>query len=174
MTGSTRSIRAFVPHALALVVAAAGSTGAAIWAKDQVEARAVTDVGLVLSQTGQDWAEVRADGLQVMLAGVAPDEATRFAALSSAGSVVDASRIIDDMTVEAAAAIQAPEFSIEILKNDDGISVIGLVPAESDPDTILERVRRVSGSARITDLIESADFAPPAGWERFSWSSPSL
>ncbi|MDJ1015744.1 MAG: OmpA family protein [Paracoccaceae bacterium] len=166
MTGSTRSIRAFVPHALALVVAAAGSTGAAIWAKDQVEARAVTDVGLVLSQTGQDWAEVRADGLQVMLAGVAPDEATRFAALSSAGSVVDASRIIDDMTVEAAAAIQAPEFSIEILKNDDGISVIGLVPAESDPSTILERVRRVSGSARITDLIESADFAPPAGWER--------
>ena len=160
------TLRGYIPHALALAIGAAGSAGAALWVKEAVETAALTDISLVLAQTGQDWAEVQVDGLQVTMSGIAPDEATRFAALSAAGSVVDASRIIDSMEVEAAAAIAPPEFAIEILKNDGELSVIGLVPTESDPTTILERARRIAGTAQITDLIESADFAPPPGWER--------
>ena len=158
--------RQYVPHVLALAVGAAGAVGAAFWVKDTVETAAITDISLILAQTGQDWAEVQVDGLQVTLTGTAPDEATRFAALTAAGTVVDATRIIDAMEVAAAAEIEAPEFAIEILRNDDGISVIGLVPTESDPATILERARRIAGTAQITDLLESADFAPPPGWER--------
>ena len=158
--------RQYLPHTIALVAGLAGATGAAFWIKETVETAAITDISLVLAQTGQDWAEVQVDGLQVTLTGTAPDEATRFAALSAAGSVVDASRIIDSMEVAAAAEIEAPDFAVEILKNDDGISLIGLVPAESDPATILERARRIAGTAQITDLLESADFAPPPGWER--------
>ncbi|MXQ09295.1 OmpA family protein [Alphaproteobacteria bacterium GH1-50] len=160
------TLRGYIPHALALALGAGASAGAALWVKESVETAAMTDISLVLAQTGQDWAEVQVDGLQVTMTGTAPDEATRFAALSAAGSVVDASRIIDSMEVEAAAAIAAPEFAIEILKNDGELSVIGLVPTESGPDTILERARRIAGTAQITDLIESADFAPPPGWER--------
>ena len=156
----------FLPHILAVGIAAFGCLGAAIFAKNTVEAKTSTNLGLSLSQNGFDWADVTVDGLSVTMSGVAPDEATRFAALSTAGKIVDASRIIDDMGVQATEALAAPNFAIEILKNDDGLSLIGLVPLESDPETILERARRIGGTAQITDLLESADFAPPAGWER--------
>ncbi len=154
-----------IPHMVAICIAAAGCVGVAFWARSLIEAEALTDVSLVLSQAGHDWADVDVDGLRVTLAGIAPDEATRFAALSSAGSVVDASRLIDQMQVAAAAAIRPPDFSIEVLKNDDGISLIGLVPLELSPETIVERVRAMGGGANVADLLESADFAPPPGWE---------
>lgn len=155
-----------LPHLFAIAVGAAGCVGVAFWAKYKIEADALTDLNLVLSQSGHEWTDVSVDGLSVTLTGIAPDEATRFAALSAAGRVVDATRIIDDMDVAAAAAIQPPEFSIEMLKNDDGVSLIGLVPLSSDPETIVEQVEQHSGSASISDLLESADFEAPAGWER--------
>ncbi|MEM6372953.1 MAG: OmpA family protein [Pseudomonadota bacterium] len=111
------------------------------------------------------WAEVQADGLQVTLAGIAPTEAVRFAALSAAGTVVDAARVIDDMEVEAAAAIAPPRFSAEILRNDAGLSIIGLIPTSTDRDAVLERVRAISRGRPVTDLIEVADYPAPTGWE---------
>ena len=160
------NLKSYLPHALAILIAGTACLGVAYWAKERIEAKTATDIGLVLAQTGNDWAEVTTDGLQVALFGTAPNEATRFAALSAAGRIVDASRILDRMEVQATAALVAPEFSIEILKNDDGISLIGLVPTESDPETILERTRQIANTAQITDLLESADYAPPPGWER--------
>jgi OOP family OmpA-OmpF porin len=162
----TRKLSQILPHFVAILIAGAGCIGVAMWARTFVESIAVRDIRLTLGQTGHDWVDVAADGLTVRLTGTADTEAIRFAALSVAGTVVDASRLIDDMTVKAAEAIQAPDFTIEVLKNDDGISLIGLVPLESDPETILQRVRGISGDARVTDLLESADFAPPAGWNR--------
>ncbi|WP_299723776.1 OmpA family protein [uncultured Tateyamaria sp.] len=111
------------------------------------------------------WAEVQADGLQVTLAGIAPTEAVRFAALSAAGTVVDAARVIDDMEVEAAAAIAPPRFSAEVLRNDAGLSIIGLMPATTDRGAVLERIRAISGRKPVTDLIEVADYPAPEGWE---------
>jgi OOP family OmpA-OmpF porin len=111
------------------------------------------------------WAEVEADGLQVTLEGIAPTEARRFAALSMAGTVVDAARVIDNMEVEATTAISAPRFSAEILRNDSGISVIGLIPSQTDRKDILERFASMSGNGKVADLIESADYPTPDGWE---------
>jgi OOP family OmpA-OmpF porin len=156
----------FLPHAAAILIAGAGCLGVAMWARGVVENEAITDLRLTLGQSGHDWVDIAADGLIVTLTGTADTEAIRFAALSEAGTVVDASRVVDDMTVKAAAAIRPPDFSIEVLKNADGISLIGLVPLESDPETILQRVRGIAANAQITDLLESADFAPPPGWER--------
>ncbi len=163
---ASSGLRRALPHLIALLVAAAGCFAVATWAKDQVETAAITDIRLAFARSGHDWADVTVDGLTVTLTGTAPDEATRFKALSAAGTVVDASRIIDAMDVEAVAALAVPDFSIEVLKNDDGISLIGLVPVESDPDTIVARVRNLAGTAIITDLLESAEFAPPPGWEQ--------
>ena len=118
-----------------------------------------------LDERQMTWAEVEADGLQVTLAGIAPTEAVRFAALSAAGTVVDAARVIDDMQVEAAAALAPPRFSAEILRNDAGLSIIGLMPATTDREAVLERVRAISGPLPVTDLIEAADYPAPEGWE---------
>ncbi|WP_299295285.1 OmpA family protein [uncultured Tateyamaria sp.] len=117
-----------------------------------------------LDGRGMTWAEVQADGLQVTLAGIAPTEAVRFAALSTAGTVVDAARVIDDMQVEAAAAIAPPRFSAEVLRNDAGLSIIGLMPASTNRDDVLDRVRAISGDLPVTDLIEVADYPAPDGW----------
>ncbi len=154
----------FIPHVLAILVAAAGCVAVAFWAKDQIERAALIDLDLALAQAGHDWTEITVDGLEVNLSGTAPDEATRFAALSTAGTVVDASRIVDRMGVAAAAAVQAPDFAIEILKNIDGISLIGLVPLISDPEAIVAGVTAVSDGADVSDLLEVADFPEPDGW----------
>jgi OmpA-OmpF porin, OOP family len=118
-----------------------------------------------LDARGMTWAEVEADGLQVTLAGIAPTEALRFTALSTARSIVDAARVIDEFEVEAATAIAAPRFSAEILRNDAGLSIIGLIPAATDHEDVLERVRAISGNAPVTDLVEVADYPVPTGWE---------
>lgn len=159
------AVSRILPHAVAIAIAAVGCIGVAVWAKDKIETAALTDLDLMMSQHGHDWADVLVDGLSVTLTGTAPDEATRFAALSAAGTVVDASRIIDEMDVEAVAALSVPEFSIEVLKNADGISLIGLVPTSSDPASIVEEVMSIAGDTPVADLLENADFDPPAGWD---------
>lgn len=118
-----------------------------------------------LDSSDMTWAEVQADGLQVTLAGIAPTEAVRFAALSTAGTVVDAARVIDNMEVQAIADIAPPRFSAEILRNDAGLSIIGLMPNSTDRDEVLDRISAISGRAPVTELIESADYPAPDGWE---------
>lgn len=159
------AVSRILPHFIAVAIAAVGCVGVAVWAKDKIESQALTDLDLVMTQNGHDWADILVDGLSVTLTGTAPDEATRFAALSNAGTVVDASRIIDGMDVEAVAAIKVPDFSIEVLKNEDGISLIGLVPTSSDPSAIVEQVKSIAGDAAVADLLENADFDAPPGWD---------
>ncbi len=113
-----------------------------------------------------DWAEVDVNGLQVFLIGEAPDEAARFQAVTVAGRVVDSARVIDQMLVAEPEEIRPPRFSVEVLRNDDGISVIGLVPASTDLDALLERFRATVGeTGEVSDLLETADFPAPEGWQ---------
>lgn len=146
-------------------VAAVLSLVVASFSVELIEDTSEIEVRDALDNSDMAWAEVEADGLQVTLAGVAPTEAVRFAALSTVAAILDAARIIDDMQVEAAAAIAPPRFSAEILRNDAGLSIIGLIPASTDRADILARVKEISGRAPVTELIESADYPVPAGWE---------
>ncbi|MEQ9258143.1 MAG: OmpA family protein [Roseovarius sp.] len=114
---------------------------------------------------GMTWTEVDADGLQVFLAGTAPSEAARFKALSIAGTVVDAARVIDQMLVEDKNDIAPPRFSMEILRNDSGISLIGLVPAAMDREGFVAEVETLAAGAPVADFLEAADHPMPATWE---------
>ncbi|MBO6897518.1 MAG: OmpA family protein, partial [Shimia sp.] len=113
-------------------------------------------------------AEVHAEGLQIFLAGVAPSEADRFKAISAAGRIVDAARVIDNMEVPATAAIAPPRFSVEILRNDAGISLIGLIPESAARDQLLRQLKDISDNGEVADLLETADYAAPAGWSAAS------
>lgn len=117
-----------------------------------------------LDKTGHDWAEVTADGLQVILNGTAPDEATRFTAISVVGSTVDAARIIDEMQVTPSADIAPPRFSVEILRNESGISIIGLIPTGGGRSEIVEQLSILVGAERVADLLETARYDAPIGW----------
>jgi OOP family OmpA-OmpF porin len=155
----------FLITMLSFVLGAGLCLVAAGFAVSAVEDGSEIGVRHVLDEAGYDWAEVEADGLRVVLTGMAPTEAKRFDAISRVGTVVDAARIINDMKVTPTAALAAPHFSAEILRNDSGISIIGLIPAASDRDALLERLTEIADPQPVTDLLEIASYPVPRGWE---------
>lgn len=150
--------------AAAFVMAAASCLVAAQFAVSAIENGSEIGVREALDDKGLDWAEVYADGLQVVLSGTAPSEAVRFQAISVVGAEVDATRIVDQMEVQATADLAAPRFSAEILRNDSGISIIGLIPLETVRDALIDRIRQRAEEDRVADLLETADHPPPPGW----------
>lgn len=154
-----------LPMIGAFVLAAVFSVIAAYFTALAVEKASRDGVLEALETKNMDWVDVHAEGLNVFLAGTAPQESDRFIALSVAGTVVDTARLIDNMDVQASVALAAPKFSIEILRNDSGISLIGLVPEESNRQVILRRMQTLAGSQdRLSDFMEVAEHPVPSGW----------
>ncbi len=141
---------------------------AAVVAVDRIEAASQRDIAARLIADDLGWASVSTDGLRVVLSGAAPTEAERLRALGLSREAVDPRRVIDAMDVDAAADIAAPEFFAEILRSDNAVSVIGLIPAASDSATdsaaLIAALVELSGETRVTDLLETAAFPPPDGW----------
>ena len=148
----------------ALVAAAGLSVVSAGYAVSMLERGTEIAVRDRLDQSGHEWAEVHADGLRVVLSGTAPTEAIRFQAMSETGSVVDAARIINETDIRPAKALVPPQFSIELLRNEAGLSVIGLIPAETDRAALLDRLAEIAGDAPVADLLQVADFTPSRNW----------
>ena len=147
--------------ALAVVVSTVIAGGAATI----IEQRSRSLVRIELEAAGYSWAQVETDGLLVQILGTAPSEAARFRAVTRAGSVVEATRIVDLTEVEVQKEATPPSFSLEILRNDDGISLIGLVPASLDRAAFMARIATIAGSAPVKDMLEVADYAEPKGWD---------
>ena len=130
-----------------------------------IEDNSEISVRRTLDEAKLGWAEVEASGLTVTLSGTAPTEAERFQAISTTGTVVDAARVIDAMNVQATESIHAPRFSVEILRNDSGISVIGLIPAATDREELFEALTDLADDLPVTDLLETAEYPAPEGWD---------
>lgn len=156
-------ISTYLPVTLAVLFGGAACIGIAVASVSMVETQSLREVRTSLVEAGHDWSKVEVDGLQVILSGTAPDEAARFAAIGAAGSLVDASRIIDHVQIAARDPAAAPPFSVDILRNDDGVSLIGLVPAGDDRTLIAERAGEIDGVA-VTDLLEPAAYPVPETW----------
>ena len=149
----------------AFLGAAALCLVAAYFSVRMIEDSSVIGVRAELDREAMTWAEVDANGLQLFMAGTAPTEAERFRALTVAGRVVDAARVIDQINVEDRNNAEPPRFSIEILRNDGGVQLIGLVPAETDREQLIADVTALAGEdAQISDLLDAADFPEPEGW----------
>ena len=137
-----------------------------------VENRSVAAVSARLAAENMPWASVHADGLQVWLTGTAPNEANRFRAVNLAGAEVDATRVRDGLEVTPARAIAAPRFSVEMLRNDDGIQLIGLLPEPVEDDTVsmteaalAEAAATLSPGVQVADMLETAAYPAPEGWD---------
>jgi len=114
---------------------------------------------------GLGWVDVATDGLRVHLSGTAPDESARIRAFQIAGSVVDASRISDSFDVASRTVIVAPVFRIEAMRNNDTVSVIGLVPADPGESVIVERLTGLGPETSVADMLQTADHPTPEGWQ---------
>ncbi|MEZ5715321.1 MAG: OmpA family protein [Paracoccaceae bacterium] len=150
--------------AATFLAAAVASLLAARSAVTLIEENSEIGVRQALDRKTLTWAEVHADGLRVYLTGTAPSEADRFLAISTAGEVVDAARVVDRFQMAATKSLTPPRFSIEILRNDTGISLIGLIPAESNREALLKDLHAIAGDD-VADLLEVADYPVPAGWD---------
>ena len=147
-----------------LVFAAAVATFAAVEAANYMQERSRDAAEVALTNAGHDWVDVEADGLLVSLSGTAATEAERFRALRAVAGVVDASRLIDEMQIVAAADVPPPLFSVEMLRNDDGISLIGLVPETMALNPYLDQLDQDTGGVPVADLMEGGDYPIPEGF----------
>jgi OOP family OmpA-OmpF porin len=152
------TIAAFVIALILSMVIAGGSATV-------IEKRTKSEVRLAMETQDHSWVQVQTDGLQVILNGTAPTEAERFRAVSLADKYVDSSRVVDNTDVENTEALSPPPFSMQMLRNENGISLIGLVPASVDRKAIVDDLKKVVGDEPVTDLLETADYAVPAGWD---------
>lgn len=150
---------------LAFLAAGLLATLGAFWAVTVIENRSSDAVSKALQQAGYEWVDVASDGLQVQLSGTAPTEAQRFRALTISASIINSARVIDMMQVADAAAINAPRFSLEVLRNDAGISLIGLIPAATGREPILDKIATLAKGVPVTDMLEAADHPVPPGWD---------
>ena len=162
LSSTTLALLAFI---LAAIVMVSVAYGAALI----IESRTQTAVTARLADQKIDWITVQTDGLQVRLTGTAPNEAARFRAVNLVGAMVDASRIRDGLDVTPASAIKAPDFSVQMLRTEDGIQLIGLLP-QNAPDGTLTETDLAAAAAALSDgvepanMLETADYPAPATW----------
>jgi OOP family OmpA-OmpF porin len=131
-----------------------------------IESRSAAAVNSRLLSEGYTWASVEANGLQVVLTGTAPNEAARFRAVNLAGAEVESTRVRDQFDVTPAAATQAPRFSIEMLRNDDGIQLIGLLPEGDDRKILTDAAAALVATTGLSDMLETADYPAPETWDK--------
>lgn len=157
-------VRAILFALVAFAAAGAGAWRIAGEATARFERDTAAELEAGLRAAGQGWAGVAVDGLVVTLSGSAPDETSRFKAAEIARAVVDERRIRDETTVAAVAPLPPPPFALELLRNDDDVSLIGLVPERDGRDAIRAALGSRGLGASVTDMLESADETPPEGW----------
>lgn len=170
MLNSFRRLAPATIAALAFILAALVMMGVAYAAVLVIEQRSQNVVRDELVRQRLDWVTVEADGLEVQLTGTAPTEVLRFRAVSLVGSLVDSSRIRDNLDVTPTRALEAPQFSVEMLRNDDGIQLIGLMPEDPgegriDEQTLTEAAAALSPDSETVDMLEAAAYPAPETWD---------
>lgn len=152
---------------LALVLLGWGAVGAyegAQWAAPRAERWLADRVESALAAGGFGWARVAGDGLTVRLEGRAPDALAHARAVASATGAAAFGWIEDAITVPLPAEAAPPAFRLEVLRNEQGTSVIGLAPRATDREALVADLERAAGPGRLTDLLELVDRPAPEGW----------
>ena len=158
---------------LAFILAAAFLTTVAFAAALVIEARTEKVIAGKFAESEIDWVGVRADGLQLILTGTAPNEAARFRAVNMVGSLIDSARVRDNLDVTPASAVKAPDFSVQMLRTEDGIQLIGLMPA-SPAEGVMTKPALADAAALITPGVELKNFLETANYPAPSTWGPAL
>ncbi|WP_284326833.1 OmpA family protein [Cypionkella aquatica] len=130
-----------------------------------VEGISARSVKSMLLTQGITYAGVAPDGLQIHLSGTAPNEAARYRVVNLVGGLIDSSRIRDRMEVTPVKAIEAPRFSVEMLRNDDGIQLIGLLPESDALQAVKDSAQALNPAIPLADMLETAAYPAPSGWD---------
>jgi len=161
-TGARWVARLLPPAAFLLAAVLAGLAG--VWLAGAAERLTRAEMDRVLDAGQLGWVTAQVDGLTAHLSGRAPNEGARLAALRAAGEVVGAGRVSDAIEVPRSQATVAPVFRIEAMRNNDDISLIGLVPHSMDEDGFVARMAGLGARTEVADMLQTADHPEPPGW----------
>ncbi len=156
---------AFLTAAISIVLSCALAIFSAGKLVDHIERHTVRNLTTLLNEVGESWATVRADGYQVIVGGLAENEATRYRTLQLISQNINQSRVHDITKVSQPDGLQPPKFSLEILRNVERVSLIGLIPSSMGREYILEQVRNLNPDTHVTDMLEQTDYPAPDGWK---------
>ena len=154
----------FIFGCVCFILAGVGAWYTADFAVRQFENQTNSEVTRALNIAGHEWARVRPNGLEVELTGVAPTEIARFRAIEVTATIVDTNRIKDSVFIVPPSNLEPPRFSLEVLRNEDRISLIGLIPERTGQDQIVQRLQDISTEMQVTDMLETADHELPENW----------
>ena len=145
--------------------AAAGvlALGAGWGLSQAIEGATERAVHLRLVAAGYDWPQVTTDGLTVTLTGTAASEAQRFAVVNLVGQIVDPGRIDSQIEVLPPRVVEAPRFSVEMLRSEANVQLIGLLPEGEDETRLTEAARALAPAPM--DMLETAAYPAPEGWQ---------
>jgi OOP family OmpA-OmpF porin len=150
---------------LVFVLAGLVFLGIAMVLVQVVERVSAAAVKSTLLTEGITWADVQADGLQLRLTGTAPNEAARYRLTNLLSSVVDNARLRDELELTPIKAFEAPRYSLEILRNDDGIQMIGLLPDGPAEALLVEKAGALAQEAPVSEMIETANYPATPEWD---------
>ena len=165
-----------IAAAMALMALMALISVATAWlAVGQIERLVGSDVHEALTSESMSWAGASVDGLKVVLSGTAPDEATRHRAQRLVTNAVDSVLVIDAMQTEQRHDPEPRELSVEFLRSEGEITVMGVVPRTVDRVEMAEEIARLTGGGKVRDLLETVDYPMPPGWRQaFGFSLEAL
>ncbi|MBE9475706.1 MAG: OmpA family protein, partial [Proteobacteria bacterium] len=156
---------AFLTAAISIVLACALAVFSAGKLVDHIERHTVRQLATLLNEAGENWATIRADGFQIIVGGLAENEATRYRTLQLINENINQKRVYDKTNVSQPDGLQPPKFSLEVLRNVERVSLIGLIPASIGREYILEQVRGLHPDTHVTDMLEQTDYPAPDGWQ---------
>ena len=114
---------------------------------------------------GLDWVAQEASGLNITLSGTAPSDAARFQAMQLATTIISGERLLDNMALAAAPEIIPAVFSLVLMSNANGISLIGLLPGQAERTFLIDALSKNLGTTPVTDLLDIANQPAPEGWQ---------
>ena len=79
---------------------------------------------------------------------------------------MDPDRVINRLDVTAIGSSAPPRFSLDMLRNGDGIQLIGLIPAPEGDEAfaVAEAIADIAGTADVVNMIETAELDAPETW----------
>ncbi len=168
-------MRSFHYIAAAMALVALTSVATAWLAVGQIERLVRSDVHEALLSERMNWAGASVDGLKVVLSGTAPNEAARHRARRLVANAVDSVLVIDAMETEKQLDPEPRELSVEFLRSEGEITVIGVVPKAVDRIEMAEEIARLTGGGKVSDLLEAVDYPMPPDWRKvFGFSLEAL
>jgi len=117
------------------------------------------------SDTELSWLEVSMDGTQIIVGGFAPDEANRFSAISKISSVINPERIINQIIVKKQNISLKLDYVLEILRDDDYVSVIGFIPSKLQSDELISKLEVITKEMKVHNLLEISSFPITDAWK---------